>query len=142
MRLSIKLCMFLCVLSKKIFRKFRYSIFKLSRYNCTSTILRHIITHAKHKICMSQGLLSNVSTKCYLQTISGFSNRIFFIFISHTLRVAIKMVARDGHEFTLGCAVIFASRRNEAKRKRNFFRIDAKKSDFFACFASMRNIEI
>jgi hypothetical protein len=42
----------------------------------------------------------------------------------------------------LGCAVIFASKRNEAKRKRNFFRFDAKKSDFFACFASMRNVEI
>jgi hypothetical protein len=42
----------------------------------------------------------------------------------------------------LGCAVIFASKRNEAKRKRNFFRFDAKKSDFFACFASMRNKEI
>jgi hypothetical protein len=41
----------------------------------------------------------------------------------------------------LGCAVIFASERNEAKRKRNFFRFDAKKSDFFACFASMRNVE-
>ncbi len=42
----------------------------------------------------------------------------------------------------LGCAVIFALKRNEAKRKRNFFRFDAKKSDFFACFTSMRNIEI
>ncbi len=43
--------------------------------------------------------------------------------------------------FVLGCAVIFASKRNEAKRKRNFFatmRCDA----FFACFASMRNVEI
>jgi hypothetical protein len=43
---------------------------------------------------------------------------------------------------TLGCAVIFASKRNEAKRKRNFFRFHAKKSAFFACFASMRNVEI
>jgi hypothetical protein len=32
--------------------------------------------------------------------------------------------------------------RFEAKRKRNFFRFGAKKSAFFACFASMRNIEI
>jgi hypothetical protein len=50
-----------------------------------------------------------------------------------------KLKAR---KYELGCAVIFASKRNEAKRKRNFFRFDAKKSDFFACFASMRNIEI
>ncbi len=42
----------------------------------------------------------------------------------------------------IGCAVIFASKRNEAKRKRNFFRFDAKICDFFACFALMRNIEI
>ncbi len=42
----------------------------------------------------------------------------------------------------VGCAVIFASKRNEAKRKRNFFRFDAKKSAFFACFASMWNVEI
>ncbi len=43
---------------------------------------------------------------------------------------------------SLGCAVIFASKRNEAKRKRNCFRFDAKKRAFFACFASMRNLEI
>jgi hypothetical protein len=36
----------------------------------------------------------------------------------------------------------FASKRNKAKRKRNFVRFDAKKSAFFACFASMRNVEI
>jgi hypothetical protein len=30
----------------------------------------------------------------------------------------------------LGCAVIFASKRNEAKRKLNLFRFDAKKSIF------------
>jgi hypothetical protein len=30
----------------------------------------------------------------------------------------------------LGCAVIFASKRNEAKRKQNFFRFDAKKMLF------------
>jgi hypothetical protein len=42
----------------------------------------------------------------------------------------------------VGCAVIFALKRNEAKRKRNFFRFDAKKSVFFACFALMRNVEI
>ncbi len=44
--------------------------------------------------------------------------------------------------FVVGCAVIFASKRNEGKRKRNFFRFDAKKNAFFACFASMRNVEI
>ena len=42
----------------------------------------------------------------------------------------------------VGCAVIFASKRNEAKQKRNYFRFDAKKSPFSACFASMRNVEI
>ncbi len=47
-----------------------------------------------------------------------------------------------GPDLGVGRAVIFASKRNEAKRMRNFFRFDAKKSDFFACFASMRNIEI
>jgi hypothetical protein len=40
------------------------------------------------------------------------------------------------------CAVIFALKRNEAKRKRNFYRFEAKKSVFFAYFASMRNVEI
>ncbi len=32
--------------------------------------------------------------------------------------------------YRLGCAVIFASKRIEAKRKRNFFRFDAKKVRF------------
>jgi hypothetical protein len=42
----------------------------------------------------------------------------------------------------LECTVIFALKRNEAKRKRNLFRFDAKKSAFFICFALMQNVEI
>ncbi len=34
------------------------------------------------------------------------------------------------YELAIRCAVIFASKRNEAKRKRNFFLFDAKKSVF------------
>jgi len=34
----------------------------------------------------------------------------------------------------LGCAGIFASKRNEAKLKRNFFRFEAKKKVSFASF--------
>ncbi len=40
----------------------------------------------------------------------------------------------NSHLILLGCAVIFASKRNEAKRKRNFFRFDAKKKCFFRMF--------
>jgi hypothetical protein len=46
------------------------------------------------------------------------------------------------HTYLLGCAVIFALKRNEAKRKQNFFCFYAKKVLFFAHFASMRNVEI
>jgi hypothetical protein len=38
-------------------------------------------------------------------------------------------------------AVIFASKRNEVKWKQNFF-ASMHKRCFFACFASMRNVEI
>jgi hypothetical protein len=43
-------------------------------------------------------------------------------------------------EFGVGCAVRFRLKRNVAKIKQNFFRFEAKKSRFFACFASKRNI--
>jgi hypothetical protein len=36
--------------------------------------------------------------------------------------------------FVLGCAGIFAPKRNEAKRKRNYFRFEAKKKVSFASF--------
>jgi hypothetical protein len=49
---------------------------------------------------------------------------------------------KAGSTLQLGCAVIFTSKRNEAKQKRNSFRFDAKKSAFFAYFASMRNVEM
>jgi hypothetical protein len=39
----------------------------------------------------------------------------------------------------LGCAVRFWLKRNDAKIKQIFFRFEAKKSCFFACFASKRN---
>jgi hypothetical protein len=39
----------------------------------------------------------------------------------------------------LGCAVRFRLKRNDAKIKQILFRFEAKKSCFFACFASKRN---
>ncbi len=43
----------------------------------------------------------------------------------------------------IGCAVIFASKRNKAKRKRNFFRFNAKKVLFrlFRIDAKRRNLK-
>jgi hypothetical protein len=39
---------------------------------------------------------------------------------------------------TLGCAVRFRLKRNDAKIKQNLFRFEAKKMRFFAYFASKR----
>ncbi len=36
---------------------------------------------------------------------------------------SIFFMGRDGTELKVGCAVIFASKRNEAKRKQHFFRL-------------------
>jgi hypothetical protein len=44
------------------------------------------------------------------------------------------------HELQIGCAVIFASKRNEAKRKRKFFCFDAKKV-FFRLFSHLKRNE-
>jgi hypothetical protein len=38
----------------------------------------------------------------------------------------------------VGCAVRFRLKRNDAKNKQIFFRFEAKKICFFACFASKR----
>jgi hypothetical protein len=39
---------------------------------------------------------------------------------------------------SVGCAVRFRLKRNDAKIKQNLFRFEAKKIGFFACFASKR----
>jgi hypothetical protein len=61
------------------------------------------------------------------------------------IRLKLKRIRPQSHRRNLqtqgksiGCAVRFRLKRNDAKIKQNLFRFEAKKICFFACFASKR----